>query len=111
MSGTPQVGMAEFSRRAKIGMAIGVAVLAAGFVTPFVLAVADTVRDNRLTAQAESRAQFQVGDIVQSRIAKFRGIVVGRYCAPNGCDYEVRFDGASMQPQEMGEYELQAWRG
>ena len=109
--GCAPVGMAEVSRRAKIAFAGFLVVVAIGFITPLVWMVRDNIKDNRLTAVAKSNAQFRVGDIVQSKIARFRGIVIGVYCEPNGCTYEVRFDGASMQPQDMGEYELEAWHG
>lgn len=63
-------------------------------------------RDAEETAEVAS-APYHVGDIVRTRVANFRGVVTNVICY-RGCQFQVRFTAASMQPQWMypGEIEL-----
>lgn len=63
--------------------------------------------ESMATDKARANAAFQVGEIVKTRIANFRGMVTDVVCRSEGCNYVVRFNVASMEPQYLGEYELQ----
>ena len=63
-------------------------------------------QSDRAEQLREQTAPFHVGDIVRARIGKFRGTVIDVYCGVS-CNYWVRFDTISMEPQRMKPYEIE----
>lgn len=62
---------------------------------------------SKQAAFQEQHARYHEGDIVRSKIGRFRGIVEDRFCRPSGCEYEVKFPTATMQPQWVEQYEIE----
>ena len=86
-----------------------VAVILLGASWAVWFAVHQTIEVHRQEQIATDASLFAPGDMVVSRAARFRGVVLSRSCYKS-CWYSVRFNGASMQPIEMAEAELEAWK-
>lgn len=65
----------------------------------------DQAIDRAQTARVH--AQFYTGEIVRSKVAKLRGVVLMVDCF-GGCAYRVRFYQASMQPVWVQPFEIEA---
>lgn len=63
--------------------------------------------NERKVAAAYSHRQYNVGDLVRTKVGKLRGTVTRIYCY-EGCSYTVRFPVATMQPQYVAGYEIEA---
>lgn len=58
-------------------------------------------------AYSRAHAKFTIGQTVRSKVGGFRGVVMSVGCG-YGCNYSVRFPVASMEPQWVAEYEIEA---
>lgn len=59
------------------------------------------------SAREEEASKYKRGEIVRSRVTRFRGVVRSVDCY-QGCSYNVRFPQASMQAVWVKEYEIEA---
>lgn len=112
MSGIPQISGAS-SAMDWWGRILIAAILAiplsmvAGCVWLFFYQRAEMAEANRVSANSYAHAAFATGDVVSSRVTRFRGMVTALDCY-RSCTYRVRFYAATMEPIWVQEYEIEA---
>lgn len=89
---------------------LGIVIVVAICAVP-VWFVYDQTTKHRIAVEAATKAaRFSVGQVVRSKIGRFRGVVTSMGCNYE-CHYAVRFPTASMQEQWVLESELEPERG
>ena len=75
--------------------------------SPVVWGVYQMRRETNAAGENERNAPFHVGQQVRTKIGGFRGYIIGMNCHGE-CAYSVRFAIASMEPQRMSAFEIEA---
>lgn len=92
------------------GPIIGIGITLAILGGPIWFVYDQTIKQRIAVEAATKAARFSVGQVVRSKIGRFRGVVTSVGCYGE-CHYSVRFPTASMQEQWVLESELEPERG